>query len=75
FNLERARQALREGSRDHAAIELEAKKDLENRGWNVDYFEVRNTANLERAGNSKERLVVLGAATLGRTRLIDNLEV
>ena len=67
--------ALIAGERDFHRFESEARQDLANRGWKVDYLEVREAENLEKPGPSEKNLVVLGAAWLGKTRLIDNLEV
>jgi pantoate--beta-alanine ligase len=66
--------ALRAGDRDLAAIEARAMHALAARGWHPDYMTVRRRADLQppRPGDA---LVVLGAARLGSTRLIDNLEV
>ena len=51
-----------------------AIKELASSGWNPDYVEVRRRSDLAppQAGDSER--VVLGAARLGGTRLIDNLE-
>jgi pantoate--beta-alanine ligase len=43
-------------------------------GWRVDYVALRDAATLLPPGPDSSRLVVLGAAWLGATRLIDNLE-
>ena len=43
-------------------------------GWKPDYVEVRRRLDLASAGSGKSDRVVLGAARLGATRLIDNLE-
>jgi pantoate--beta-alanine ligase len=50
---------------------------LAGRGWQPDYLTVRRRADLLAPGGSDaaEPLVVLGAAKLGTTRLIDNLEI
>ncbi len=74
FNLKEAREALLAG-KEQASIALKARQDLEGRGWKVDYFEIRDAESLKRVGERTARLVVLGAARLGKTRLIDNLEV
>lgn len=66
--------ALRAGRTDFSNLEREAADALTARGWRPDYFAIRNQSNLQAAVNG-ERLVVLGAAKLGDTRLIDNLEV
>ncbi|HEU4351730.1 MAG TPA: pantoate--beta-alanine ligase [Burkholderiales bacterium] len=43
-------------------------------GWNPDYVEVRRRRDLATAGAAERERVILGAARLGGTRLIDNLE-
>ena len=43
-------------------------------GWTVDYIEVRDADTLKAADPSTRHIVVLGAAWLGHTRLIDNIE-
>ncbi len=73
--LRKVKEALEEGSRRferHAAM---ARADLETAGWKVDYVEVRNRATLELPAPHDKELVVLAAARLGKTRLIDNLEI
>ena len=64
-----------------AALEAEAIAQLTARGWHPDYLTVRRRADLQppqsgfsMGGQSSDPLVVLGAAKLGKTRLIDNLE-
>ncbi len=46
---------------------------LERAGMNVDYFAIRNAADLSEPSAASSELVVLAAARLGRARLIDNL--
>ena len=65
---------VRSGSRDLAAIEAQAVHTLRSRGWQPDYMVVRRREDLQ-TPRGDEPLVVLGAARLGTTRLIDNLEV
>ena len=52
----------------------EAMAELARAGWQPDYVEVRRRADLAPAGAADRERVVLGAARLGATRLIDNLE-
>jgi pantoate--beta-alanine ligase len=54
--------------------EQEAMESLRARGWAPDYMTIRSRADLQ-APQPGGALVALGAARLGRTRLIDNLEV
>jgi len=56
------------------ALEAKAMEALSRRGWQPDYLTVRRRHDLQ-APQAGDALVVLGAATLGTTRLIDNLEV
>ena len=60
---------------DFDALCSSAIKDLTDAGWRVDYVAVRNQSGLAIPGPSDHDLVVLGAAWLGRTRLIDNVEI
>lgn len=69
------RDGLMAGSQDYAALEQAARDDLAAAGWTVDYVEVRQADTLEIAHAGEKRLVVLAAARLGKTRLIDNIEV
>jgi pantoate--beta-alanine ligase len=64
---------------DIADLENAAIQVLTKRGWQPDYIAVRRRADLKTPSaqdlDLPEQLVVLGAAKLGATRLIDNLEV
>ena len=51
-----------------------AMQELAGAGWAPDYVEVRRRADLAPPQPGDKELVVLGAARLGATRLIDNLE-
>ncbi|CAM5798377.1 MAG: pantoate--beta-alanine ligase [Pseudomonadota bacterium] len=66
--------ALRSGRRDLAALEDAAMQSLTARGWSPDYVAIRRRSDLA-APSSGEALVVVAAAKLGTTRLIDNLEL
>ena len=60
-------------------IEKAAVASLTGRGWNPDYIAIRQQSDLAPASNESlqagEPLVILTAAKLGKTRLIDNLEI
>lgn len=61
---------------DLPALEAQAMQSLARRGWKPDYLTVRRRADLLAPhGSAGEQLVVLGAAKLGSTRLIDNFEI
>jgi pantoate--beta-alanine ligase len=68
-------EALQGGRRDFIALEDEAMAQLSRHGWQVDYVSVRRGKDLAAANPTDAGLVVLAAARLGKTRLIDNLEV
>ena len=55
-------------------LESQAMQTLSNAGWRPDYVAVRRQADLQ-AAQAGDAMVVLAAARLGATRLIDNLEV
>ena len=67
--------AITGGRRDFAELEKAAKEELAAHGWRPDYIAVRRRADLGTPGADDRELVTLGAAWLGRTRLIDNLEI
>jgi pantoate--beta-alanine ligase len=63
---------------DLPALEADAMQSLARRGWKPDYLTVRRRSDLLAPRSDKpadESLVVLGAAKLGMTRLIDNFEI
>jgi pantoate--beta-alanine ligase len=70
---------VRAGRHDLLAIEQQAMQQLAQREWKPDYVAIRKRSNLQAPSMeeiaNKEELVVLSAAKLGNTRLIDNLEV
>lgn len=66
---------LKTGAKDLAAIELKASQTLANRGWQVEYVAIRSQNGLLQPKATEQKLVVVAAARLGKTRLIDNLEV
>jgi pantoate--beta-alanine ligase len=66
--------AIRGGRADYAALEVAAMETLRTAGWQPDYVVARRRVDLQ-APQTGDALVVLAAAKLGTTRLIDNLEV
>ena len=58
------------------ALEAQALERLRAQGWQPDYLTVRQRADLQPPAGAAQpgQLVALGAARLGGTRLIDNLE-
>jgi pantoate--beta-alanine ligase len=72
--LQMAAAAAREPSADWPGIEARALAGLAARAWQPDYVTIRRRSDLGLPA-ADEPLVVLAAATLGATRLIDNLEI
>jgi pantoate--beta-alanine ligase len=66
--------SVKGGFSDIAAVEARAMETLTQRGWTPDYMVVRRRTDLQPPAGS-DPMVVLGAARLGATRLIDNIEV
>jgi len=65
-----------DASKAISKIEEKAMQSLRDKGWQPDYLAVRHQHDLSVVTQfSDAPLVVLGAARLGRTRLIDNLEI
>lgn len=63
------------GNTDYAALENAARQALDAAGFTTDYFTVCNATSLEPASETDTDLVILAAAWLGKTRLIDNITV
>jgi pantoate--beta-alanine ligase len=66
--------AVRGGDKSYNSLESAAAKALTTRGWNPDYIAVRRRIDLGEP-TAESPLVVLAAARLGATRLIDNIEI
>jgi len=78
-NLNAVADSVRAGERDIAQVEARAMAALAERGWKPDYISVRKRGDLQAPDatdlTNGAPLVVLAAAKLGNTRLIDNLEI
>lgn len=68
-------EALTAGHKDYHRLESEAKLLLKNNGFTPDYVSIRRQLDLAPAAADDRQLVILVAAYIGKTRLIDNLEV
>ncbi len=77
--LQEVAQAVRDGNLDVSMLEKKSMQRLASRGWNPDYVSIRKRSNLQPPTADdlaqNEPLIVLTAAKLGATRLIDNLEI
>jgi pantoate--beta-alanine ligase len=69
-----AAQRIETGDTRFADIEQTVGDELSRNGWRVDYVAVRNQTTLRPPKQDEHDLVILAAAHLGRTRLIDNIE-
>ena len=71
-----ARESIAQGKLEVHEAEQVAMQTLQHRGWQPDYLTLRRQHDLSQVtGPCDQPMVVLGAAKLGKTRLIDNLEV
>nr|ART40776.1 L526 [uncultured bacterium] len=73
--LSRLAAAVRSKDADVARLEQDAMAELQAHGWVPEYVALRKKLDLQCAPVHDSGLVVLAAARLGSTRLIDNLEV
>jgi pantoate--beta-alanine ligase len=73
--LRNARERIAKGERNFQRIELETMTLLSQNGWAPQYISVRRRADLQAPAPDERELVVLAAAYLGKTRLIDNIEI
>jgi len=66
--------SIQQGNTDFTALEQAAALALNTKGWVTDYVSIRASNTLRPAAGQDTRLVVLAAAKIGNTRLIDNIE-
>lgn len=68
-------EAIKQGSCDFPALIAQGQEQLQKAGFRPDYLEVRHAISLRPATAEDRDLVILVAAFLGATRLIDNLHL
>jgi len=73
--LKKSARAIAAGERRYDRLEADAVAELRTHRWQPDYVAVRRQADLQAPGPDDRDLVILAAARLGTTRLIDNLEI
>jgi pantoate--beta-alanine ligase len=73
--LKKIRAEIEGGARDFQRMDQQAMADLSYYGWQPDYVAVRRQADLRQPSERDHDLVIVAAARLGRTRLIDNVEI
>lgn len=66
--------AVKKRNADFASLEAQTTQFLTQLGWIVDYISIRSVETLLPATSADLKLVILGAARQGTTRLIDNIE-
>lgn len=75
--LEKVAGAIRNGDENYGALQRAATEELRASGFVPDYVEVRCAVDLARPNGRQppDEIIVLGAARLGKARLIDNLNL
>ena len=69
------RERIGSGARDYVQLEQAAMAELDANGWKTDYVAIRRQTDLLAPQDKDQALVVLAASRLGKTRLIDNVEI
>jgi pantoate--beta-alanine ligase len=72
--LQTLRERIRAGDSDYAALEQQAASELDAAGFVTEYVVVRRCNDLGVPAAADDK-IILAAARLGATRLIDNLRV
>jgi len=72
-NLKLAEEKLISGDTDFRKIEHNARKRLEEKGFEVEFFSICHQKNLKPANPEDRKLVILAATKFGKPRLIDNI--
>ena len=73
--LNEIKETILQGRRDFSKIIEEYKASLQTRGIKPDYIDIRAADTLLQPGHEDQRLVILAAGFLGKTRLIDNIQL
>lgn len=71
--LQSCREAIACGYDSYQDLETHAREELREAGFRPDYVSVRDATTLQEATLDTEQVVILAAAWLGNTRLIDNV--
>jgi len=70
-----AKQQIEAGAREFAQVEVDAKRQIENAGFTVDYLTISHSKTLEPAAHDDKEVTILGAMFTQSARLIDNVSV
>ena len=68
-------QQIEQGERDYDKLSVAGLATLESSGFKRDYLEIRRRSDLALAGPNDKQIAIFGAAKLGQTRLIDNIQI
>jgi pantoate--beta-alanine ligase len=74
-SLHQIKKSIEEGNKNFKMLQDDAIKKMIKHNWRIDYIAVQQRSTLEPATVIDKELVVLAAAWLGDTRLIDNIEI
>lgn len=74
-SLQMCAEHIRNGAQNFAALCQDAKSSLSAAGFIPDYFEIRRSNDLQLARPGDTSIAIFAAAKLGKTRLIDNLQL
>ena len=66
-------QKIRAGQQDFTSLTAEAQKQLGKSQYKNDYFNIADSETLQAANENTQSIIILAAAFLGTTRLIDNI--
>ncbi|MDJ0758117.1 MAG: pantoate--beta-alanine ligase [Woeseiaceae bacterium] len=66
---------VQDGQQDYAALEEDGRSRLSEAGFDVDYVAIRRAENMQVPDRDCDEIVVLAAAMMGKTRLLDNVVV
>lgn len=64
-----------QGRRDYNSLVSSCKAELVEQGFKPDYIEIRAADTLMPPSHEERNLVILAAAFMGKTRLIDNIQI
>lgn len=73
--LQQVRQQILNGEHHYRQLESWARSQLNDAGFVTDYINIADQMTLALATEPQQSKVILAAAKLGQTRLIDNLEI
>ena len=66
-------EEILEGNRNYSEIEKKGSEILGNADFTVDYLAIRNALDLKPIVKDDSEIIILAAATINKTRLIDNV--